>query len=223
MFLLGLTSNDVVSIIEKMKKLYLIIPILFIVSCSEQTVYFSGSVGIYPDRIFWAFLEYPPPDFGIVDNATVLLDSTTRIPFSGEKNGYYREGVIGLTYKSLHTIQVEVEDKENIFGTVEIPSSFEINAPNSIGEGDSLVIRWTHVDEMNTPPEEWRMIVIMGGDTLHYLGFAITEEEYKIHSGIIDEDIEIIMDAIRMGELSGAYENSAFAGLVRKRKNVTVN
>ena len=206
-----------------MKKLYLIIPILFIVSCSEQTVYFSGSIGIYPDRIFWAFLEYPPPNFGIVDNAKVLLDSTTRIPFSGEKNGYYRKGVIGLTYNSLHTIQVEVEDKENIFGTVKIPSSFEINAPNPIGEGDSLVIRWTHVDEMNTPPEEWRMIVIMGGDTLRHLGFTITEDEYKIQTGIIDEDTEIIIKAIRYGNLSGGYGNSFFWGVVQKNKNVTIN
>lgn len=206
-----------------MKKLFFLIPILLVVACSEQAVYFSGSVGIYPDKIFWAYIEYPPPDLSVVENAKVTLDSVYHIPFNGEKNGYYKEPIVSLAYNSKHTVQVEVEDKENIYGTTEIPSSFSFDMEDKINAGDSLVIRWTHADSMETSPDQWRLLVLMGGDTLYHLGISSTVNEHKIFPGVLTENIEIIMDAIRFGDISGSYGNSVFAGLVRKRFNVTVN
>ncbi|MBA7620846.1 hypothetical protein ES703_28201 [subsurface metagenome] len=204
-----------------MKKLFFLIPILLILACSEHQIYFSGSVGIYPDRtIFWAFLEYPPPNFGFVEDARVLLDSITRIPFDGEKGGYYREGIFTFTYNSTHTVQVEVEDYEDIYAEATIPSTFDFDMVDRVKAEDSLIIRWTHADSLETPPDRWRLVVIMGGDTLRYIVILPTANEYEIIEGIINDDLEIVIDAIRFGNISGVRSGSVFAGVVRKEKNV---
>ncbi len=198
----------------------ILISLLFIISCSEEKILLSGSVGIYPERIFWAFLEYPPPEFGFVEDAKVILDSTTRIPYNGERGGYFKDGIFTLTYNSTHTVQVQVEDYEDIYAETSIPSNYDFDMVDSVKAGDSLTIRWTHADSLETPPTQWRLAVIMGGDTLRYTGILPTSNEYKIIEGIINDDLEIIMDAIKFGEISGIRSGSVFAGVVRKRKNV---
>lgn len=205
-----------------MKKLIflLLIPLLFIITCTQEKILLSGSVGIYPERIFWAFLEYPPPDFGFVEDARVMLDSITRIPYDGEKGGYYREGLFTLTHNSTHTVQVEVEDYEDIYAEATIPSTFDFDMVDSVKAEDALIIRWIHADSLETPPDQWRLAIIMGGDTLHYIGILPTANEYEITEGIINDDLEIVIDAIKLGDISGVRGGSAFAGVVRKRKIV---
>jgi len=197
----------------------ILISLLIIIACSEEKIFLSGSVGIYPERIFWAFLEYPPPEFGFVEDARVILDSTTRIPYDGEKAGYYREGIFTLTYNSNHTVQVDVPDYEDIYAEATIPSSYDFDMVDSVKVGDSLIIRWTHADSLTTPPDQWRLSVIMGSDTSKY-SILPTANEYEIHKGIIDDDLEIVMDAIKYGEISGVRSGSVFAGVMQKRKNV---
>lgn len=197
----------------------ILISLLLIIACSEEKILLSGSVGIYPERIFWAFLEYPPPEFGFVDDARVILDSTTRIPYDGERGGYYREGLFTLTYNSIHTVQVEVSDYEDIYAEATISSNYDFDMVDSVKAGDSLIIRWTHADSLTTPPDQWRLTVIIGSDTSKH-GILPTANKYEINKGIIDDDLEIVMDAIKYGEFSGVRSGSAFAGVVRKRKNV---
>ncbi len=207
-----------------MKRIYLLIPVLFLTltSCSKKAIYVSASIGKYPDiNRFWALIQYV--DYRPVEDAKVVLDSTTTIGFDGTMGGYYKEGMMWLTYDSTYTIQIEVEDYEDIFGTVEIPSAFSLQMESSIDEGDSLIIEWTHADSMETSPDQWRMLVVEGQDTLYHLGFARTENRYKIPSGIIHNDIDVTLDAIRFGELSRVYINSVFAGIVQRKKTVTVN
>ena len=197
----------------------ILIPLLLIIACSEEKILLSGSIGIYPERIFWAFLEYPPPEFGFVEDARVILDSITRIPYDVDMGGYYREGVFTLTYNSIHTVQVDVADYEDIYAEATIPSSYDFDMVDSVKAGDSLIIRWTHADSLNTPPDQWRLTVIIGLDTSKY-SILPTANEYEINRGIIDDDLEIVMDAIKYGEISGVRSGSAFAGVVRKKKNV---
>jgi hypothetical protein len=197
----------------------ILIPLLLIIACSEEKILLSGSVGIYPERIFWAFLEYPPPEFGFVEDARVILDSITRIPYDVDRGGYYREKVFTLVYNSTHTVQVDVSDYEDIYAETTIPSNYDFDMVDSVKAGDSLVIRWTHADSLTTPPDQWRLTVIMGLDTSKY-SILPTANEYEINKGIIDDDLEIVMDAIKYGEVTGVRSGSAFAGVVRKMKNV---
>lgn len=200
-----------------MKKLFFLIPILLILACSEHQIYFSGSVGIYPDRIFWVFLEYPPPDFGFVENAKVILDSTTRIPFDGERGGYYKDGIYSLTHNSLHTVQVEVEDKEDIFGTAEIPSYFTIDIYSL---GDSLYVEWTHADSLETQPDIWRVIITQQQDTIYNRIHNQEGNTIMVYPIASFNEIEAIIEAIRYGDLSGADGSSIFAGVVRRKKSL---
>lgn len=200
-----------------MKKLIFLIPILLILACSEHQIYFSGSVGIYPDRIFWAFIENPPPDFGIVDDAKVILDSIYRIPYDGEKYGYYKEGIYSLTYNSIHTVQVEVKDKENIYGTAEIPSYFTIDIYSL---GDSLYVEWTHADSLETQPDIWRVIITQQQDTIYNRNYNREENTIMVYPIASFNEIEAIIEAIRYGDLSGDYGSSIFAGIVRRKKSL---
>jgi hypothetical protein len=120
-----------------MKRIYLLILVLFLTlsSCSKKAIYVSASIGKYPDiNRFWALIQYV--DYRPVEDAKVVLDSTTTIGFDGTMGGYYKEGMMWLTYDSKHTIQIEVKDYEDIFGTVEIPSAFSLQMKNPISFRD---------------------------------------------------------------------------------------
>ncbi|MCK4422222.1 hypothetical protein KAW48_10530 [candidate division WOR-3 bacterium] len=209
-----------------MKGFYFLIPLFLIIACNDDTPYFDGSVGVYDDseRIFWATIK--TPDYQHVENAAISLDSVYPIGFDADNGGYYKEGISRLRYNSSHTIQVEMDDNDDIFGTAEIPSSFGLNVVDSVKVGDSLMIGWTHADSMQTPPDRWLMTVVEGheyfSDTLYYLSIPKGYSEYKIPPGVLQLDIEIIMDAIKYGEISGARGGSVFVGVVRKTVTVRV-
>lgn len=200
------------------------IPLFFIITCNVDTPYFDGSVGVYDDseRIFWATIT--TPNHQHIEDAVITLDTVYTITFKTENGGYYRDGISRLRYNSSHTIQADVEDNDIIYVTVEIPSSFGLDVESSINAGDSLMIGWTHADSMGTSPDRWRMRIVnsYSHDTTRY-SFSKDENQYKVPSEVLYHNIEIIMDAIKYGEVSGARGGSVFVGVVRKSANVNVN
>ncbi len=200
-----------------MKKYLLIISILILTGCTKKTLFFRGSVGVFPDnqKKFWSLIQFP--DYRFVENAKVLLDSTIGVPFSKDAGGYYKEGISELTYDSEHTIEVKAEDNENIYGSVEIPSFFTIN---SQAKGESLLVQWTPADSIATSPDRWLVIVTQNQDTLYQKTFSNTESKVKLFPIISFDNIEVTIDAIRYGDLKGARGGSVFAGVVQKRKNI---
>ncbi|MCK4321626.1 hypothetical protein KAX08_03815, partial [candidate division WOR-3 bacterium] len=103
------------------------------------------------------------------------------------------------------------------YGTAEIPSYFTIDIYSL---GDSLYVEWTHADSLETQPDIWRVIITQQQDTIYNRIHNREGNTIVIYPIASFDEIEAIIDAIRYGDLSGAYDSSIFAGVVRRKKSL---
>lgn len=204
-----------------MKRLLLLIPLLLVlIGCHETDVYFDGSVGIYPEpdgNIFWALIY--DRSSHLIEDAKVILDSTYNVNFEVDYGGYYRDEIPIFEAGGTYTVEVQMNDYDNIYGDVDIPSNFNIDITTS---EDTVIIKWTEPDSMLVPADQWRLKVINSGDSVYTpVGFSADDNDFKFigQSG----EVKVSLDAISGGELTGARGNSVLAGVLRKSKTVVVS